>query len=914
MKRNIVLFLIFSGIGVMAFGEEHRQATSRQSSAYSGSSLAAIAFPIGGIATGNITLGGRGDIHELEIFNRPAKNIAPEMTFFSLCVRDENGKTVAKILEREILPPYTGWMGFPRNQLAGVSRFSEVEFIGEYPFAHVRFIDASVPASVALEAFNPLIPLDPERSGLPAAIFNWTVHNPTDAPVRVSIAFSMQNPIRTQDENHTLTFGSNINEFREADGIRGIRMTSRALRETPEYGSIVFATSEEAVDIETRWYRGGWWDNAHLFWDDFSDDGRIQDVRETQESESGRTDVATVSVFFTLEPGQTKHVPFYLAWYFPNRINDWNGEAEMKGKKFKNEYANRFDDAWDVAALIARDIASLSGDTRLFHGILFSSTYPDFVLDAVSSQISSLKTNLLIRDEKGQTFGWEGLTDNAGCCMGTCTHVWNYENTLAFLFPSLERNMRETAFLNDTFENGYQTFRTLFPRGPYWWRVHPAADGQMGNIMRTYREWKLSGDSEWLKKMWPRVEAALEFAWKGTGNDPEVPDWQKNGAPMSWDPDGDGVMEGQQHNTYDIDFYGPNTMVGSLYLGALKASAVMAASLGKNGKAGEYMKKYSAGSKEYDRLLWNGEYYRQQVQVLDGLTLPDYLQSPVKTTVTECACKQSPGGTQKALERGEIIPKYQYGNGCLSDQLLGQYLAFVNGLGYLMDPDHIRQALASIYRCNFKKPLGAFSNVQRVYALNNEGGLLLCSWPNGDRPALPFVYSDEVWTGIEYQVAASLIYAGLVQEGLSIVETVRERHKGFNRNPWDEFECGHHYARAMASWAVLLALSGVQYDGISHSLSFAPALSGDLFRTFWSCGTGWGSFTMEANQVRLRVEKGVLRLGRLRLPKSEARKQCKRILFQSHAIGGRLNKGECDTVSFGRILNFLPGDELTIAF
>ncbi len=859
--------------------------------AYSGAALKTIAFPIGGLAAGNITLGGRGDIHELEIFNRPAKNVSPDMTFFSIRVQQEGGTSVAKILERELLPPYVGWMGFPRNQLAGVSRFDEVTFRGAYPFAELTFQDDDIPLIISLEAFNPFIPLDPERSGIPGAVFNWTVENPTEKPVTVSLAFSMFNPIRSRDGDGNLNLGENINQYVDEGVFRGIRMSSaRAKADDLEYGSIAFVTTAKTVDAQTRWYRGGWWDNAHVFWDDFSDDGRLKPLTDTETSAQRSSDVASLSVPFTLEPGEKKTIPFYMTWSFPNRENYWNGEEEVRGKRFRNHYALRFPDAWDAARYLISDIKDLNRDTRAFQNALFSSSFPSYVIDAVSANLSTLKTNVVIWDDQGHFYGWEGLTDNAGCCMGTCTHVWNYEQTLAFLFPSLERSLRETAFLNDTFENGYQTFRTLFPPGGYWWKVHPATDGQMGNIMRVYREWKFSGDTDWLRRLWPRTRAALEFAWKGVG-DGEVPDWQRQGAPLPWDPDRDGVMEGQQHNTYDIDFYGPNTMVGSLYLGALKAGAEMAEALGHKRVADEYRKMWTKGAKEYDRLLWNGEYYKQIVDVMEGLQIPDYLQSPVETCEDpECECKQSPGGKKEALTAGEVMPKYQYGEGCLSDQLLGQYLAFVTGLGYLLPQKHVDEALESIHRYNFRERLDSFSNVQRVYALNGEAGLLLCSWPRGGRPALPFVYSDEVWTGIEYQVAASLIYAGKVEEGLDIVRGVRERYRGFDRNPWDELECGHHYARALASWAVLLALSGYEYDGVAEQMTFSPRVRKDDFRTFWSAGSGWGSMSLDDSRMTLDVHYGQLRLRTLGLGNTAASRSIEGISVGGKKVGYTLKK------------------------
>ncbi len=350
---------------------------------------------------------------------------------------------------------------------------------------------------------------------------------------------------------------------------------------------------------------------------------------------------------------------------------------------------------------------------------------------------------------------------------------------------------------------------------------------------------------------------------RGTGAGAIGSSEEKRSIDSLWDPDKDGVMEGEQHNTYDIEFFGPNTLCTAMYLGALRAGEAIARYLGETAKADEYRAIYESGRAKVDAELWNGEYYIQQMRVIPEVTVPPALQSPPAVT---CACKQAPGGKAAALESGDVMPKYQYGEGCLSDQLLGQWAAHVAGLGYLLDPEHVRTAVRSIFTSNFRAPIGGFSNVQRVYALNDEAGLLLCSWPHGNRPALPFVYSDEVWTGIEYHVAAHLIYEGWLDEGLTIVKAVTERYAGFNRNPWNEVECGHHYARAMASWSVKLALDGFTFSLPEARLGFAPKVNADNYRAFWSTGTGWGSFTQTATTARLEVHYGEQTLARLDLP------------------------------------------------
>jgi len=347
--------------------------------------------------------------------------------------------------------------------------------------------------------------------------------------------------------------------------------------------------------------------------------------------------------------------------------------------------------------------------------------------------------------------------------------------------------MRRVEFAVETDEDGRMAFRAHQVLGLPRWEMLPAADGQLGAVVRLYRDWKLSGDDSFLRSIWEKAARALEFAFD------------------FWDSDGDAVLDGEQHNTYDIEFHGPNPLTGSIFYAALKAGAEMAEHLGQADRSARYRRALEEGSARMDALLWNGEYYEQRLADVDRF-------------------------------------RYQFGPGCLSDQLLGQCQAHVAGLGYILPRDHVKSALASIARYNFSEDLRGTVNAQRTYALDGEAGLRLCTWPRGGRPLLPFVYCDEVWTGIEYQVATHLIYEGMVEEGLRIVKAVRERHDGVRRNPWNEVECGHHYVRSLASWGLLPALSGFRFDMTKRSISFSPVVNAEDFRCFFSTGTAWGTY------------------------------------------------------------------------
>ncbi|PHN07883.1 GH116 family glycosyl-hydrolase [Flavilitoribacter nigricans] len=802
---------------------------------YRGQQLQSLRVPIGGIGTGDILIGGRGNIAHIEVFNRPDRQRRLEKTGFAIWCQSGDGPAVAKLLEREIFPPYGE---STHKYVAGLPRFREAEFINDFPLHRWQFRDEAIPLKVNMEAFSPFVPLDVAASSYPVVAFYWDLENPTDERVRGSVVFNLENPI----------LGDSItNRYHQNAALQGVRMANQDPENVNYQGQLFIGTTAADPQIQTHWYPGTWRDEAHIFWDDFSKDGRIETQLSDWTTNSDPASynesthrMASVLVPFDLAPGERTRIPFYLSWYFPQRVfrlSETFGIAEAAGKTFGNAYSNYFSSELDALSKLLQQEDHLYTMTARFAERLQHSTYPESVKEALSTQAATLRTNLIQVSDKGNVHGFEGVNSGGWCCPGTCTHVWNYEQTLASLFPPLERNMREIEFLHNTFDNGFQAHRSVLPIGDYYFNGPAAADGQMGTVVRAYREWKLSGDDDWLAGVWPGVKKALEFAWYGPGTVSEDRHRHQE-KQMAWDPDQNGILTGRQHNTYDINFYGPSSMTTSVYLAALKAGAAMAAAMGDEKSASAYREVYEKGIRATEKELWNGEYFIQ--------TIGD---DPAATTEYE-----PDNGS------GASIPKYQYGDGCLSDQLLGQYLAFISGLGYLLDTVKVNSALHSIYRYNFIPSLREFSNVQRVYGLNDESGVVLCTWPNDNRPALPFVYSDEIWTGVEFQVAASLIYAGYTEEGLDIVRAVQDRYDGFKRNPFEHDESGVHYARAMASWSVLLALSGIDYDGQEQRLTFGPRINAGNFSTFWSTGTAWGSFDLVGRVAVLTVDYGELTL------------------------------------------------------
>ena len=790
--------------------------------------LQRVAMPLGGIGTGSVSLGGRGDLRDWEVVNRPAKGFTPlgPSRFgpgFALWARLPGEPPVTRALEGPLDAPYEAAFGLELPS-HGLPRFRHSAFCAAYPLAQVLLEDAAVPLRVRLEAWNPLIPADAERSGLPVAILRFVLCNPGALPVEAAVCGSLINFIGTDGRGGRSI--RNRNAFRAQDGLQGLLLHSEGVDPSDErWGTLALATtSREAVTHRRCWADVSWGDALLDFWDDFSTDGRLSDP----DAQPGDAPLASLAVPALVPPLGECAVTFILAWHFPHR-QSWS-PREGADNRIGNHYTTVHRDAWEAAA--AAQAPALEADTVRFVSAFCASDLPQAVKEAALNNLSTLRTQTCFRTEDGRFFGFEGCGNGEGCCHGSCTHVWNYEAATSLLFGELAQSMREVEFGHATDAQGRMSFRVHLPLARAQEFGKAAADGQMGTVMRLYRDWQLSGDAGLLHRLWPSARAALEFCWIDGG----------------WDADRDGVMEGCQHNTLDVEYYGPNPLMAGWYLGALRAGQEMASQLGDAAFAARCRDLFDRGRAWVDAHLWNGEYYEQEIRP----PLPAQAIAPGLR-----AGGDGPVPTD---------PQHQIGPGCLVDQLAGQYMAHVCGLGHLLDPEHVRSALSSILRHNFREDLFGHFNHLRSFAVADEQGLLMCTFPRGGRPRRPTPYYNELMTGFEYTAAVHMLFEGLTEEGLRCIRAIRARYDGRRRSPWNEAECGHHYARAMASWSAVLALTGFAWSGVTGTLTFAERPG----RHFWSTGYAWGTCVQRETAEGLEVDLEVLH-GRLPLRRLEIR-------------------------------------------
>ena len=818
---------------------------------YRGEKTREISFPLGGIGSGSIGLAGNGALVDWEIFNKPNKG--SHLGFSHFAVKAEAGGKLldARALVGDAHPPYTGsatsggtsWQSFGfgirRTSLQGLPHFRSTEFVGEFPFATVEFNDRQFPGRVRLHAFNPFIPLNDRDSSIPAACFVVEIENPTARKIRYTIAGTLLNPHAEQA----------VNRFAKKAGAKLIRLSSPKWKpDDLEFGDMTIATDASQTSHQETWFVGHWFDNLEVYWRDFARIGPLparrcaKPVEGGNEAKAGHT---TLAARIEVGPRQTKQVRFVIAWHFPNVSNYWQpptcDEKKCPTNRWKNYYASLFKDSTDAAGYVLKHWDRLHSRTQSFKNALFGSTLPDYVLDAVSANISILKSPTVLRLEDGSLYGFEGCCPTCGCCEGSCQHVWNYAYALPFLFPNLERSMRELEYTHSMRDDGKLGFRLRLPLGRAR-QDFACADGQFGTIIKCYREWKMSGDDAWLRKWWPSIRKSLEFAWATTNE-------------HLWDADRDGVLEGRQHHTLDVELFGPNSWLTGFYLAALKAAAEMAEHLGEPGKAKEYRELFAQGKTWVDKNLFNGEFYHQKVDLADRSILKPF------TKFESAEQRRSPQSVQNYYWDAEHRQlKYQVADGCQCDQVLAQWHANLVGLGEIFNPRQVKKALRAIYRHNFKKSMRDEFNPCRLYALNDEPALVICDWPRGGKPAVPIPYAEEAMNGFEYQAGIHMIQEGLVDEGLQVIRAVRVRYDGENRNPWNEFECGSNYSRSMASYALLPALSGFSFDMVNKHIGFAPVINQKNFSCFWCIDGAWGVYQRKGGRVLLTVEEGSLTL------------------------------------------------------
>ncbi|MFI5910549.1 GH116 family glycosyl hydrolase [Dactylosporangium sp. NPDC051541] len=792
---------------------------------YTGDARRAVAFPLGGLGTGHVALCGDGALRQWQLNGPPNHSGLLPDSFFAIRVSSlEPPDDVVRLLRAAPIAPHehpaanVSDADVPDGDRAWRWPFvADTTFEAAYPFARVTYADPALPVAVRLEAHTPFVPLDADASALPLVRYRFTIRNDSAEFRHGFLLGTLQNAagwdgVTPISGTRGAGYGGNVNRLLRRPGQSGVVMDHPGLDEDdPGAGELLLWTDAPAAvlprahdaDALLRFV-----ETLKLVAPTQLGDYSAAALREALRygaspmrapggpSPAGHTWDAGVAAAFALAPEESTTVDIVHAWWFPNRYADFDrfGPQHHYGPSrfwVGNHYATRFGGALDVLDAYLADRERLDTASRAWAEAVAASDLPVPLRETIALQPALVRSPSIFRAADGRTFAFEGALgastrnwngDAGGSCPLNCNHVLNYEQALARLFPAVGRDMRETEFRMQA-PDGSIPHRVVLPL--YLPQLHgvpiggpekPALDGMLGAVLKTYRSLLDGAGLDWLRAQWPSLVSLMSY----------VAD--------KWDS-GDGVLRGEQPVTYDIALHGPNMFVGGLWLAALRAMREMSRRLGVDEAYGVV---FERASKAYDELLWNGEFYAQP-------------------------------------STGEA---YDFGAGCLSDQLLGQWWAHELGLGHLLPPERVRGALRAIVRYNLRS--GFEQHGYREFADGAETGLVVCSWPHGGRPAVPLRYCDEVWTGVEYQVAAHCFYEGLDAEGLAIVGGVRARYDGTRRNPFNEVECGDHYVRAMAGWSLLTAWSGVRHDAAAGTRTDGARPG----RFPYVGGTAWGALTV----------------------------------------------------------------------
>jgi non-lysosomal glucosylceramidase len=807
---------------------------------WKGDDLGFIGMPVGGIGCGQLYLSGDGRLWLWDIFK--SNYTRESVKGLKLELMTMNGHYTKPVDSRTgVYSPRNGMdvsQGFAiRVRHAGSADvrtldargFPGVAFRGEYPIGRVTYADPQLPVRVELEAFSPFVPLSAKDSALPATALAFSVANLGEAPVEIALTGWLQNATTPWETAPDL--GQRRNTLFQRQGIATLEGTVEAspgkgLEARHGFGSMALSL----IGADPAGVRGT--PDAGLPLDAAAFAGAFTSGATAVRALDGPRLVGALGHEFTLAPGANRTVQFLLTWYFPlhQQQGDQAGGMNEIGDfaRLHRHYRPWFSSAADVAHAVAREFTRLAGATRLWNRTWYESTLPHWLLDRSFLPVDCLATQTFHWFDNGRAWGWEGVE----CCEGTCTHVWNYAQAMARLFPEFERGLREKVDYGLAFNaNGAIGHRAECD-------MSAATDGQAGTIIRTWREHTMSADDGFLRRVWPMTKRAIQFL-------------------IDQDPGRTGLLEGEQSNTLDATWVGPMGWISSVYCAALRAGEQMALEMGDAAFARTCGGIADRGSRGLVDRLFNGEYF---------IHLP---------------------------------PDYRHINtnrGCHIDQVLGQSWAWQSGLPRVLPKRETESALHAIWTYNFAPDAGGYaiehSSIKghRVYAAPGEAGLVMTTWPRGgDDLAVPGMagkredfqtwlgpggYFDECMTGFEYQAAAHMIYEGepgsdLVMHGLAIARAIHDRYAPAKRNPFNEIECGDHYARAMAAYGVFLAACGYEYHGPKGHLGFAPRVGPENFKAAFTAAEGWGSFTQRADRgtqtAEIELKFGALRLRTLSL-------------------------------------------------
>ncbi|WP_017446231.1 GH116 family glycosyl hydrolase [Gayadomonas joobiniege] len=756
-----------------------------------------VGMPINGLGTGQVYLSADG---QLWYWNLTAKK------------GNKNNPKGAAYLEPYAVPTdlEEGFALEVNDKVHPLSAqgFSQVQFTNQYPMGKVNYSDNNCPIDVELQAYTPFVPLNRDDSSYPVVIMRYNLTNRSDTTQTASVAGWIKNDKNAKTEDK-------INRLQSFSEMTSVECLSTKSDSNSIALALVGEPSADFVNLNKT--------SAGI-------DGIFKSsAQETQKSiqQAGTKPLyAALGKQISLKPGEQKTVIFAVAWRVPKlRYGTRFGHGDKATAPGEYHYATVFGSAAMAANQVAKKESKLFSLSQNWVDTWYDSSLPYWLLERSFIPIDCMQTQTAQRIyPEGESTDIYNLEEGVRCCPGNCTHVWNYAQGLARIFPQIERECRDRIEYGKGFneDNGMVYFRYTMRDGAKG--KDDALDGTCGTIIRVLRESQMTTDYRFLQSIWPRVKLSMDFVIK------------------EWDPDEDGILAGAQHNTLDEPWHGRVPWLINVYHAALRAAAKMAEQMNEPQVAQRYQQIIAKGVPAMVSQLWREDF-----------------------------------GYFVHIPPDDETKMHGSTNGCHIDQVLGESWLHEVGLPPILPNDKTKQALESLYKYNFSPDVGAFRDIMkegRWYAAPGEAGLVMCSFPNGKVEPKSgnknyAGYLNECMTGFEWQVAAHMLRLGMVEQGLTIGKAIYDRYAPERRNPYNEVECSDHYSRAMASYSAFLAVCGYQYDGPEASLTLKPILQPENFKAAFTTAEGWGQFRQSANTkqqtVEIELRYGQLELRHLRL-------------------------------------------------
>lgn len=794
---------------------------------------------LGGIGTGSVELRKDGNFYNWSIFNNYPKGTGPifklpdlphshledSLMFFLVRYQVAGEPPQLKILQLndslregalESIAYYYPWM----------SGVAQIDYAARFPFISMRFLDPEMPLEIELEAYSPFVPHDIKNSALPAIYFNFKVASTTAQPVEVSIVGTLRNLVGyDQVMKHFTSSVKAEAEYKFFSHSAGGMDTAAST-----YGQMGLGA---LGGDEVSYYLG--WEHKHPYYERLLvnpafpniDDTANRNIRTEEGQLIGRLGSRTndqrcyssIAVSQTLRGKANMDANFFMNWYFPNAygaIHDRDGlgpgqplgadyvRGLKRTKRVGHYYENFFGDIEEVADYTVAEREDLYNRSQHFLSGMYATTAPPFVLDQVNAQLNTFITSSTLT--KAGKFGIrEGLTPSKAWGPNVTADVSLYGSAMILgLFPELQKTMmrlhRNLQTENGSIHHGLGHDLDYTQNGTFG--VNHRVDLTPNYIQMVLRDYLWTNDKAYLEEMWPSVKKGVDYVLRELDHD---------GDQM---PDMHGIM-----CSYDnFPMYGLAAYLLSQWIAATELASIAAADMGEKQWSDKCKAIARQGRAMMEKHLWNGRYFRLS---------NDYRGDKGKD------------------------------EGCLTDQMVGQWVAHTAGLGRFWDKEKIHTALRTILEYSF---------IGGRFVRN-------CTWPE-HRDLYPIqdtnLWVDQAntpWTGVELGLASFLIYEGLVEEGLAVIKAVDERYRAEGLY-WDHQEFGGHYYRPMSAWAIMNALAGLSISRGHYSFN-PPRLTGRDDRFFFSASSGTGHFLSKADgSSGLQAHSGKLELKSLAMKPS----------------------------------------------